>query len=710
MTRRLLLSLTLALGAALLAPQAPLGGPIAAASAAAAAEQEAALEPGRTEREKARVVADLLERYHYRGSPEDYSVAEEAAEAYLKRLDHGRFFLLAEDAERFRERVAEADGDIDAIVEAAFDLYTVYQERVTEQIRYALELLDQPLEFDREGRYEPDRREAEWADSEQALDALWRRRVTHDALTLELAGREPEKIRENLGHRYRTLQERALEVSRDDVMADYLSAWASAYDPHSSYFSPRRSKEFDMQMSLQLEGIGAKLTMEQDYTKIVELIPGGPAKSSGKLEEGERIIGVADGEDGRMKNIVGWRLQDIVQLIRGPKESVVRLKVLPPAGASESSPRVVRLVRNKIDLEDQAARKEVIELPAEGADAEQQRIGVIEIPRFYRDFSAAQAGKEDYRSTTRDVKRLLEELEGQEIDGLVIDLRDNSGGALREATGLTDLFTGEGPAVQVRNHTGQTEQVGGGHPPAYDGPLGVLVNRRSASASEIFAAAIKDYNRGVVIGDQTFGKGTVQQMINLGNYAIPGEEKSGQLKLTIAQFYRVNGESTQLAGVRPHISLPSLLDHDELGERAAENPLPATRIEPVGVEQRTGIDAGLIETLRERHEQRVAQEAAFEAFTAELEYKRRLREETATPLDKERRQAEKAQREERLLALHNHRREVHGLEPVASYEEIDEEPLPDLLLRESAAVVGDLAELLGRQEPERELAREGGVS
>ncbi len=710
MTRRLLLSLALALGAALLIPQAPAGGPLATASAAdEATEQEEALEPGRTEREKARVVADLLERYHYRGSPEEYSLTEEAAEAYLKRLDHGRFFLLADDAERFRSRVAEADGDIDATVEAAFELYTVYQERVTEQVSYALELLDQPLEFDQEGRYEPDRREAEWADSEQALDELWRRRVTHDALTLELADRETEKIREDLGHRYRTLQERALEVSRDDVMADYLSAWANAYDPHSSYFSPQRSKEFDQQMSLQLEGIGAKLTMEQDYTKIVELIPGGPAKSSGKLEEGERIIGVADGEDGEMKNVVGWRLQDIVELIRGPKESVVRLKVMPPAGASDTSPREVRLVRNKIDLEDQAARKEVIEVP--GADADKQRrIGVIEIPRFYRDFSAAQAGEEEYRSTTRDVKRLLDELEGEEIDGLVIDLRGNSGGALREAAGLTDLFTGEGPAVQVRNHAGQTEQVGGAQPPSYDGPLGVLVDRRSASASEIFAAAIKDYNRGVILGDQTFGKGTVQQMINLGNYAIPGEEKSGQLKLTIAQFYRVNGKSTQLAGVEPHISLPSPLDHEELGERAAENPLPTTRIDPLGVEQRSGIDEALIDTLRERHRQRTAEDAAFEAYTAELEYKRQLREETATLLDKERRQAEKDRREERLLALHNRRREVHDIETVDGFEAIDDEPLPDLLLRESAAVVGDLVELLSERESGEERAGGGGVS
>ena len=700
MARKRLLHLpALALAAGLLAGGLALLAPTPIAAGEAATESNA-VAPGQTEREKARVVADLLDRYHYREPEESDELFERAADAYLRQLDHGRFFLLEPDVERFREDMAERAADPDEALEAAYDLHARYRERVGEQIESALGLLEGEgeLGLEAEGRYEQDRSEADWAGSADELDRVWRQRVAHDALTLELAGRETDEIRDNLRQRYETMRERALDVENDDIMEIYLTAWASAFDPHSAFMSPQRTEEFDMQMSLQLEGIGAKLTMEQDFTEIVELIPGGPAEQSGELSEGERIIGVADGADGEMKDVVGWRLNEIVQMIRGPEDSVVRLKVLPPAGASDNTPREVELVRSQIDLEDQAAQKEIIEHTR--ADGETDRIGVIEIPQFYRDFSAAQAGEGDYRSTTRDVQRLLGELLDEGIDGLLIDLRGNSGGALQEATALTALFTDGGPAVQVRSHDGHLESVGDpDQPVAYDGPLGVLVDRRSASASEIFAAAIQDYGRGVVLGDQTFGKGTVQQMIDLDHYAIPEEERSGQLKLTIAQFYRVSGESTQLDGVTPDINLPSAFDHEDFGERAAHNPMPATRIEGLDVPVRHDLD-GVIDELRQRHEARMGEDEAFRTFQRELELQRELRQDTSMALDRETRRAEQDEREQRLLEHHNERRIAHGLEPVEAYEDIDEDALPDVPREAGAAVVSDLRHLLAEVEGE----------
>ncbi|MFP4129996.1 MAG: carboxy terminal-processing peptidase [Halorhodospira sp.] len=682
----------------LLLPALALG--LALGTSATAAGSEIA--PGQTEHEKARVVTDLLQRYHYRDPDSGEALMAAATKAYLQQLDHGRFNLLEADVERFRERMAQLEpGDADAALEAAYDLHARYRERVREQVAFALELLQDGLETGAEGPYQQDRTKVDWAEDTAALDERWRRRVKHDALTLELAGREAAEIRDNLERRYETLRERAVEAESEDIMDQFLTAWAHAYDPHSAFLSPQRSAEFDMQMSLQLEGIGAKLTMEQDFTEIVELIPGGPAAQSDELREGQRIIGVAEGEDGEMKDIVGWRLDEIVELIRGPKESVVRLNVLPPAGASDNTPREVTLVRNKIDLEDQAARKEIIERA--GADGETRRIGVIEIPKFYRDFDAAQAGERDFRSTTRDVERLLDELLAEDIDGLLIDLRDNSGGALREATQLTALFTGGGPVVQVQDSRGNPERLGNSEQEmAYKGPLGVVVNRRSASASEIFAAAIKDYERGIVLGDQTFGKGTVQQLINLNNYAIPGEERSGKLKLTLAQFYRVTGASTQLEGVTPDIQLPYRFSHDELGERAAHNPLPNTRIQAVEVPTHYDQLDTIIDELQRHHQARMAEVETFEAFKRELALRRDLRDETTVALDKATRQEEQEDRQQRLLAAHNERRRAHGLEPLDSYDAIDEakEELPDVQLQASAAIISDFAQLLAERDEE----------
>ncbi len=672
------------------------------AGAAEAAPHEPAslepLQPGRTQREKALVVGDLLGRYHYSSREIDERLSENAAESFLDRLDRGRHYLLAEDVDSFLEHVPElGEGLSRGDVQPAFDLYNTYRARVAERIEYALSILEnEELRFDGNGTYEQDRREAEWPESKAALDELWRQRVIHDALTLDLAGRDDEQIRDNLSRRYQNILTVSQEAEQEDVINHYLTAWASAFDPHSSYFSPQRSEDFDINMSLQLEGIGAQLRHRQDFTEVTSLISGGPAARSGELSPGDRIIGVAQGEDGEMEDVVGWQLHRVVHLIRGPEGSTVRLKVLPPAGAGDSTPRMIELVRSTVRLEDQAARADIEERT--NADGQKELIGVITIPTFYRDFKAAQADDPDFSSTTRDVERLLDELLGKGIDGLIIDLRGNSGGSLREATTLTQLFTGGGPAVQVRNHRGSLEMVGDSNgTPAYSGPLAVLVDRRSASASEIFAAAIQDYGSGIVVGDQTFGKGTVQQMINLDNYAIPGEEQSGRLKLTIAQFYRINGESTQLVGVTPDIHLPSHLDHDEFGERATRNPLPATQVRPVQVSPRYDFE-DIVPALALRHQLRTGDNKAFQALEDELELRREARRNSAVPLNKEARQTEAREFEEKRLAAHNLRREAHGLEPLEQVEDIDEDDLPDILLEVAADIVIDLNRVQQRQE------------
>lgn len=683
----LILSLLLFSGAFAVALGTP---PVTALSSANAEETDKQeLAPQQHDLEKARVVTQLLQSYHYgeRGSENDLLV--DAADAYLRLLDPGRFFLLKEDVEEFRSRMAATEQeDSQTRLQAAFDLHETYRNRVEKRVNKALEMLDSTPEFDADERFEQDRREAEWASSSDDLDRLWEKRIAHDALTLELADRDTEQIRENLERRYQNSLERAKEAEHTDITEKYLDAWARAFDPHSSYFSPRRSEEFDMEMSLELEGIGAKLTMDQDMTEIVELIPGGPAERSGELEAGERIIGVADGEDGEMKDVVGWQLHDVVQLIRGPKESTVRLKVMPPSGASDTSPREVKLVRNKIALEDQAAQKRIIEKPFKDST---KRIGVIEIPRFYRDFSGAQAGEGDFRSTARDVQNLLNELEEEGIDGLVIDLRGNSGGALQEAIGVTSLFTGGGVAVQVRHHDGSIDHLGEPEQePIYDGPLAVMVDRTSASASEILAGAIQDYGRGVVLGAQTFGKGTVQHMIDLSAHGLNNDENggAGRLKLTIAQFYRVSGEGTQLDGITPDIVLPTALDRDDYGERAAENPLPANRIAPLEVSKHYDLSA-IIDRLLEKHNQRIEESEAFQAFQRELDYQSELRQETSIALNREAREKEQEKREQALVDLHNKRREAHGLEPIESREEIDQDELPDLQLKLGAETVRD---------------------
>ena len=639
------------------------------------------------------VISELLTTYHYRDQALDDALSEATLEGYFEALDPQRLYFLASDVAAYapyRDRVDDLlrDGE----VALAFEIFDTFQERVAQRSEHAVELLDSEPDYDTDRSFQADRNEAPWAGTSAELDRLWEDRVLNDALTLHLAGEDWSTIKDTLTGRYQRLARNTAQYRPEDVFQIYMNALAGTFDPHTNYLSPRTSENFDINMRLSLEGIGALLRRSDDHTEIVKLIPGGPAARSGELSPGDRIIGVAQGEES-MVDVVGWRLADVVDLIRGPKKSQVRLRVLPAETGLGGPPKVVELVRNTIELEEQAAKSRVIEVPGQNGG---HRVGMIEIPAFYVDFAAARAGKTDYRSSTRDVRRLIEELQASDggIDSLVIDLRANAGGSLQEATKLTGLFLRDGPVVQVRRTNGEKEVLRDDDDAdlAYSGPLVVLVDRHSASASEIFAAAIQDYGRGVVVGNRTFGKGTVQTLIDLGRFGLGSRENAGRLKLTIAKFYRVTGESTQRLGVSPDISLPSPVSDDEVGEIAAPNALPWDAIEPVRFPEALEWDT-LVTELTRRHRARMEQQPALRAVQKEYEFLRQQQSRTEVSLNAAARQAELDRAEQVRLEALNARLEAAGKEPVDSLDAVADDQRPDTLLNEAAAIAADLSDL-----------------
>lgn len=650
------------------------------------------IEPGAIQQESAQVVNQLLSRYHYndRASGDDLSRA--AYEAYFDALDPQRYYFTREDIDAFADRRTRLDDEVSTgRLETAYAIFERYRERVQARSDYALQLLDQGLDFEGDATFQTDRSEADWATSEQGLDRLWKRRVTHDALKQKLSGRDMDAIKESLRGRYERVARTLDQYEAEDVFQTFMSAWAGEYDPHSSYMSPRRSENFDINMRLSLEGIGALLGSEGDFVEIVELIPGGPAARSGELSAGDRIVGVGQSADD-IEDVVGLRLGEVVDMIRGPKDSRVHLQILPPSEAAGSTQDTITLTRSTIELEEQAAQAEVRTVER---DAGTRRIGVIEIPTFYADIAAANAGDDDYRSTTRDVRDLIdsEQLEG--IDGLIIDLRGNAGGSLDEAVRLSGLFIDDGPIVQVHRRNGERRVLDDetGDAAAYDGPLGVLVDGRSASASEIFAAAMQDYGRGVIMGDQTFGKGTVQTLINLDRFGVGNEDtRSGRLKLTIAKFYRINGNSTQMQGVTPDLEMPYPHGNDAMSERAADNALPWDTIQTADYRRMNRLN-GMLGELQRRHERRLREAPALRAVSDEAQRMRTAREETRVSLNEAERQAAMDRQAEARLTAINTQRKAYGQEPLDDLSELDPEAVPDVLLDESAEIIADLAEL-----------------
>ncbi|MRH77243.1 peptidase S41 [Spiribacter sp. C176] len=643
------------------------------------------------------VVAELLERYHYRKQSINEDISEAFYTKYFEMLDPERFYFLQTDIAEFAESRAQMGADVAAgNLDLAFEIFDRYRERVRERSAHAVALLQSELNFDSDQVLDLDRKNADWAESAAALDQIWEKRVLNDILTQKLTDRDLDTIRESLTKRYERLARNLDQYSAEDVFQTFISALSSVYDPHSSYLSPRASENFDINMSLSLEGIGALLSMEGDFVEIVELIAGGPASQSGELGSGDQIIGVGQTPDA-IEDVVGWRLGDVVDLIRGPKGSEVTLEIITSAGSTGGGSRLVTLERNTIELEEQAAKADVIEV--EQGD-KTHRIGVVQLPTFYTDFAAASAGEEDYRSTTRDVAALLSDGKLSGIDGLVIDLRGNSGGSLDEAVKLTGLFIDEGPVVQVRRSNGQKEVLRDPdtNGTLFDGPLGVLVDSNSASASEIFAAAIQDYGRGVVMGAQTFGKGTVQTLIGLDRFGVTNsDDMAGRLKLTIAKFYRINGDSTQLEGVTPDILLPYPELPNMANERDAENALPWNTIESTPYHELSNLES-LVGELEARHKERLNSKPALKSASMEAARLRQESQDTVVSLNEEKRRAQIKQQETARLEAINEQLAAYGLEPIESLDDLDRDAVPDVLRDEAAAIIADLAVLQAKND------------
>ena len=638
------------------------------------------------------LVTEFIQKSHYRHAAVDDDLSSKVLDRYIEALDSNRMYLLESDVQAFEQyRYLLDDMVRSEPLNPVFDMFDVYRTRVRERLDYALIQLQSEPDFTVDEDYEFDREELPWARTSEELDEIWRKRVKNDALSLALAEKEWPEIQEILDKRYSRFLKRMDQINSDDVFETFMNAFAHTLDPHSSYLSPRNSEEYRIQMSLSYFGIGASLQIEDDYVMVINIIPGGPAAIDGILQPKDKITAVAQGEDGEMVDVIGWRLDDVVQLIRGPADTVVRLQIMPAGALPGAEEKVLSLTRNQVKLEEQAAKSEIVTIPRDGRD---WSIGVIEVPSFYRDYRALSNGDKDYTSTTKDVKRLIGELEAQGIDGLIIDLRDNGGGHLTEATALSGLFIDNGPVVQLRNSNGRISRLDDPDPVprvSYTGPLAVLVNRYSASASEIFAAAIQDYQRGVIIGQQTFGKGTVQNLYSLDQYVRrPDDEGLGQLTLTIGKYYRVTGESTQHRGVDPDIALPSHIDATVVGESVRDSALPWDTIRTTEFRAGDPLD-DTITSLTANHATRTKDDPDFQYLLDGIRDVEEARARTTMSLNMEARKAERAASLEKRLERENVRRAALGLDALPTVEALEELEAPDVHLDQAASIVTDLA-------------------
>ncbi len=554
--------------------------------------------------------AQLLTRDHYKAMPLDDVMSQKIFDRYLKELDPEKLFFLQADIDHFSDARTKMDDAINSQdLSTPFAMFNLYQRRIVERITYARDLLKQEFDFTQNENYYYLREKESWPQTENAMHDLWRLRVKSDWLRLKLAGKEAKAIRATLEKRYDYNLVRMQKNKSEDVFQIFMNAYAMSIDPHTNYLGPRATEDFDISMKLSLTGIGAVLEEREELTTIRELVPGSPAALSGKLNVGDRIVGVGQGAKSTPTDVLGWRLDDVVALIRGAKDSVVLLEILPANAGPDSKHQTMTLVRDKIILEKQAAKKSIIDIKLAGAT---RRIGVIALPIFYQDVPARQKGDKEFKSATRDVARILMALKKEKVDGVLVDLRNNGGGSLDEAIELTSLFIGKGPVVQQRDAKGDIKvESDKAAAVAWNGPLGVLINRGSASASEIFAAAIQDYGRGLIIGESSFGKGTVQMRVDLDHVAHSDKPQLGEIKMTIAQFFRINGGTTQLRGVEPDIRLPTFFDPEFFGESSYDNALPWVQIKAADYHVLGDLKQQL-PLLQARHERRIANEKEFQ--------------------------------------------------------------------------------------------------
>ncbi len=660
------------------------------------------LAPLKPQAQAAQLSAQFLSRYSYKPVPIDDALSAKVMDSYIKSLDPDRAIFLQADIDKFMADRTKIDDAIEREdLKIPFTIFNTYEKRVVDRMTYARSLLKDGFDFTAQEDFSVLRDKAPWPQSEAESNELWRKRVKNDWLRLKLGGKADAAIRDTLDKRYANTLERAYKYKSDDVFQSFMDAFTTSTDPHTDYFGAAASADFNISMKLSLVGIGAVLQERDDYTTIRELVPGGPAQASGKLAVGDRITGVGQGKDGPIKEVVGTRLDEVVQMIRGKKGTVVRLDILPADAGADAAHRVVSLVRDKISLEKQAASKVV--LPVKVGDAT-RKIGVITLPAFYEDFDARRKGDKDYRSASRDVAKLLAELKQENVDGVLIDVRNNGGGSLDEAIDLTGLFIGHGPVVQQRGSDGKVAIRSSDLPePVWTGPMGVLINRGSASASEIFAAAIQDYGRGVIIGEPSFGKGTVQTVVNLDQMVRNSKPEFGELKVTIAQFFRVNGGTTQLRGVTPDISLPGLSDPTTFGETSYDNALPWAEIKPANYKPDDAV-AKELPTLQSQHDARVKSDPDFQRLLEDVADLKAQREKGVVSLNEAERRKETAAREKRFKsrAEANDGEDLGADDGLQSNErslsadiaiENARKNVKDVLLNEAAAILADQANL-----------------
>jgi carboxyl-terminal processing protease len=635
-----------------------------------------------------KMVTRILSRYHYKKIDLNDSLSSIIFDNYIKSLDYNKSYFLQSDIDGFEKYRTELDEDLYlGNLKPAYEIFNVFKTRINERIKYAIVAIEKGFDFTKDETIIFDREKENWAKTNAELDEIWRKKLKNEALNLVLTGKEVDKTKETLENRYKNYHKAILQYKSDDVFQLYLNSFTDAIDPHSNYLAPRTSENFNIQMKLSLEGIGATLRPENDYTKVVSIVPGGPAFKADNIHADDLIIGVGQGDEDLI-DVIGWRIDDVVAKIRGDKGTKVRLAVLRSNKGVDSKPDTISIIRDKVKLEEQAAKKKLITIREKDID---YKIGVIDIPSFYVDFEAKRKGDIDYKSTTKDVRKIISELKNDKVDGIIVDLRSNGGGALDEAVELTGLFIKDGPVVQVRQSSGNVEVEDDPDPSiSYEGPLVVLINRQSASASEIFSGAIQDYGRGLIVGENSYGKGTVQNMIDLDRFIPTANDQAGELKLTIAKFYRINGSSTQNLGVIPDISFPSVVDPKEYGESSMPSALKWDQIETTQF-KKYGDFAKILPKLIKEHEERIKDEPEFIYLKEDIDEYKANKDKTEFSLNEEVRKKERDEREQKSKLRDEERQKSQTIE-IIDKKEVTKKSLKveDPFLEESGHILANL--------------------
>ena len=673
------------------------------------------LKPDMQQSVVAKSLVELIENFHYQKVAVNDAFSSVVFDEYLKALDGGRSYFLQSDIADFEKFRLTMDDDVrSGDLSVPFYIFNVYQKRYNDRVNFALKEIEKKFSFTSNDTYTYDREKLPWLKSESESNSLWSKRIKYEMLNLKITGTEETKMKETLKKRYENLISQSTKFNQQDVFQIFMNSFTGSVDPHTSYFVPNKAQEFNEDLARTFEGIGARLQLENEVVKIAEIIPGGPAFKTKAIQANDRIIAVAQGKAGEFVDVIGWRLDVTVTKIKGPKGTIVRLKVIPAGQELSSTPKIVELVRDKVVLEDQSAKRTIKTITSGGKS---YKIGIIQLPAFYADFRAMQAGDPNYKSTTRDVRLLLDTLKREKVDAVVLDLRSNGGGSLPEAISLTGLFIKSGPVVQVRDRRNEIEvSEDEDESIAWTGPLGVFVDRFSASASEIFAGAIQDYGRGVIIGNQSYGKGTVQQGIDMSrvisttdklmlkgaqtvnakgsqgaNVTRTNAPEFGQINLTMAKFYRVNGSSTQHKGVVPDIEFPTVFSKDKYGESSEPSALPWDTISPSQFNPLASLDE-VKRKLIALHQERMKTSVGFKDLQEDIAEFAKREAETSITLNEAQLKKERDEQEAKSLLRENQKRIAKGLAPLKKGEIKPKEDI-DFIRDEGLQIIADFIQI-----------------